>query len=108
MESVVAMSGVPGEPDFLAISVDGLLQTMEAKKELTKVFPKMEDCDWSTVVSIGLFSVVAGKAEYVDLHGKEISRTSNFFLLVRLEDLEVINKTKPLSVVWIRNSSSIV
>ena len=109
MENVYSMSGPPSDPKkFLAISKTGLLQTSWDKRELKDVFAKMSsDFDWRAILSIDNVAVVAGFSRHSILTGEKIPKEHNYFLLVNLGNLEVINKENPIAVEWIRGSSII-
>ena len=104
-EDVFALSGVPGKENFLAISRDGLLQTLQAKKQLKDVFPKMKDCYWTAVVSLGSHSVVAGYSKFSIVNGSSQKKEQKIFLLVRLPDLEVVNQKNPPGIAWVGSTS---
>ena len=108
MHEVYAMSGVPSDRNFLAVSWDGLLQTSQAKKNLKEVFPKMNKFNWTALLSTNHHAVVAGCSETSIQSGDNLPRWHNVFLLVHLTCLEVANKHGPIAVEWIGDSSSVI
>ena len=98
--AVQAMSGVPSEPNFVAVSNKGLLQTEQDEKNLSKVFPAMGKVTWDAVVSLGHFAVVTGHSNHSISNGRALKNYHNFFLLVHLASLEVLNKQNPLALEW--------
>ena len=108
MLDVTAISGLPSKPNFAAISKDGLLQTKQSKKELKEVFPKVKSFYWCAVISAGRFAVVAGHSEYTLPTGEKLATHHNFFLLVDLTNLEVMNQENPLALQWLGKGDSIV
>ena len=105
LQKVRMMTAAPDQPDFLAVSWDGILQTRGAQKDLEKVFPRMGYCNWTAGVSVGFYAVLAGYSESSLLDRRELPRPCNYFLLVRPQTLEVVNQACPLSVEWSQNLS---
>ena len=98
MRIVKMMSAAPSEPDFLAVSGGNLLQTYQTKKELKVDFPQMGIFYWTAVLSLDGYVVVAGHSKSCLLSGSEFAKRHNYFLLVRLRSLEVLNKETPLNI----------
>ena len=98
MQEVKLMSATPDQHDFLTVSRDGLLRTIEDKQDLKMIFPRMKDCDWTAVIGVGSFAVIAGCSELCILEGTKLRRMCNYFLLVFRSTLEVVNQANPLSV----------
>ena len=99
------MTAAPGQPGFLAVSKAGLLQTREGRKDLKKVFPSLKSWNWSAVISVGCFAVLAGASEFSFFDNGEFRKEHNYFLLVHLRTLEVVNQTHPLMVAWSQSTS---
>ena len=92
MQSVKIMCGVPGQPGFLAVSKDGLLQTTEGKKQLQEELRGKGECDWTAVITMGFDAVLAGDYEIGVMDGHDHPKTHHFFLLVHLPSLEVVDQ----------------
>ena len=107
LSDVKLMDGVPGHPDFLAVSWDNQLcaASPTLRRALKEFFPNMGDCYWNAVLSFRCFAVVAGYSWRDDLQGNRVPKASNFFLLVRFADLEVLNQENPLTLAWHEGTS---
>ena len=106
MQEVAMMTAAPGQRDFLAVSDAGFLQTREGNRELREVFPRMGDCDWTAVISVGCFAVLAGWSQFSLSDGSELPKSCNHFLLVFPQTLEVVNQANPLSMKWSQEGST--
>ena len=100
MRDASQMSGPPREPSFAAISANGLLQAKHGRRQLSEAFPKMGESTWNTVFSIDQLAVVTGYSKSCLLTGNELPKERNFFLLVNLTNLEVVNHANPLTLEW--------
>ena len=105
MQEVGSVSLVGGQTGFFGVSYDGLCQTMMAKRDLTEFFPSIKGAYWTAVETAGKFGVVAVTSELNILDGSQLEKECNYFLLVDLISLEVVNRLKPLSVEWIEDGT---
>ena len=108
MQNVAMMSKPPDQRGFLAVSRTGVLRTGEGKKELKEVFPRMNRCNWTAVISVGYFAVMAGTSKFSISDGSRLPMMCNYFLLVDPATLEVVNHAHPLSVEWSKESGTSV
>ena len=101
LEKVDVVSGTPGEPDFVALSNHGLVQVLQDRMlDLDEVFGEMKNSIWNSVLSFEHFAVIAGASRFSIVDGSKLPKWCNFFLLVNLTNLTVVNKKRPLAVEW--------
>ena len=110
LANVCAFSGEIGRSSFVAVSKNGIVHASHDRKlDLKEVFKQMnEACYWTAVLSLGPFAVVAGWSSHNIVDGSPLKKNHNFMLLISLTSLTVINQKKPLTLEWMRNSSSMV
>ena len=106
MKGVGLMNGPPGQEDFLAMSKLGALKTMMDKKNLKEVFPRIKECYWTAMSSLGSYSVMAGGSKFSLSDGSKLPKKCNYFLLVKVPILEVINHACPLMIGWSREKGT--
>ena len=107
LKHVQLMTAPPDDPSFLAASQVGFLQTRHCQKRLKEVFPRADShCHWTAAVAFGLSAVLAGYSHFCDLQGRKLEKQSNYFLLVSLPDLQVVNQETPVALAWRRGTSS--
>ena len=108
MPHVCAFSGTPGELNFVGISRSGLVQTMGGEFCLNSVFEKIQGCSWNSILSLERFAVISGWSGSNILDGEILRKELNYFLLIDLINLTVVNRKQPLSVEWGGESNSVV
>ena len=102
------ISAAPHQRDFLGVAEDGILQTSESEKNLNQLFARMKGSNWNAVISADSYAVLAGWSEFSMLDGTKLSKRSNYFLLVHLQTLEVVNQSNPLSLEWSQSEGTSV
>ena len=101
LRNVHAMSGLPSEANFIAVSgPTNLLQTTQKQKDLKETFPHMNHLHWTAILSFKHFAVVTGSSSFSLANGL-LEHWHNFFLLVDLATLEVANKDTVVSSKWV-------
>ena len=104
LKKVSALSGVPGEKSFVAISQEeAVVQASENRLlDLKGVFALMSvaECRWTAVLSLGRYAVVAGSSGQDIVNGSKLPKAHNLFLLISLVRLAVVNEKQPLAVEW--------
>ena len=96
------LSGVPTASNFVSVTIHGTVATKSLQKDLKTVFPKMVECDWRAIISLDdHHAVVSGSSGNSLLEGSKLAQDQNYFLLVALKDLEVVNRAAPLALSWL-------
>ena len=97
LDGVFAFSGVPSSWNFIAVSSAGVLQSTDKKRTLIETFPRMHECYWTAILAVGHYAVVAGNSKFCLSEGVQLQKPSNYFLLVSLATLEVVNHLNPIA-----------
>ena len=65
---------------------------------LKEVFENADVCTWGSAVRLGQMAVASGNSRFSIVDGKRLSKPRNFFLLINLTNLTVVNQNEPLGV----------